>query len=32
MIKLAFALRRLPHPSRAQFQPYWREEQVVIDG
>jgi uncharacterized protein (TIGR02118 family) len=26
MIKLVFALRRLPHLSRAQFQQYWREE------
>jgi hypothetical protein len=32
MIKLVFALRRLPHLSRAQFQQYWREEHVVIDG
>ncbi len=26
MIKLVFALRRLPHLSHAQFQQYWREE------
>jgi uncharacterized protein (TIGR02118 family) len=30
MVKLVFALRRLPHLSRAEFQRYWREQHAPL--
>ncbi|MGH0028639.1 MAG: EthD domain-containing protein [Myxococcota bacterium] len=30
MIKLTFALRRLPHLSRDEFQDYWREQHAPL--
>ena len=30
MVKLVFALRRLPHLSRADFQRYWREQHAPL--
>jgi uncharacterized protein (TIGR02118 family) len=30
VIKLTFALRRLPHLSRSEFQRYWREEHAPL--
>jgi uncharacterized protein (TIGR02118 family) len=30
VVKLVFALRRLPHLSRAEFQRYWREQHAPL--
>jgi uncharacterized protein (TIGR02118 family) len=30
MVKLVFALRRLPHLSRGEFQRYWREQHAPL--